>query len=268
MSGIIPIEHAITQRFENSTREELLEYAEHLGLTDVRPTADIPSIKNRLFMALGIVERAIPMGGNGAKIFRSKIIPDVNLTPSGAWGGRRRRIKVPRPAWATKSERAMPVGWNGKATYWVPFDEPVDVPYPIYNILIQTQSRRPIQKEVDGPGGSTEITTDWEFSDFAMSDMGDSPKTVDLPRSLTEWYQNKGPKFFMDLSSRDAIMVADRCDINTNGKDGKRLSHGEIIDLVLVFLFGVAADGMEFEGEEGAGAASEAGAGFQDPMTT
>ena len=93
------------------------------------------------------------------------------------------------------------------------------------------------------------------------SDMGDSPKTVDLPRSLTEWYQNKGPKFFMELSSRDAIMVADRCDVNTNGKDGKRLTHNEIIDLVLVFLFGVAADGMEFED---AGAGAEAGAGLQD----
>lgn len=266
MAGI-PLEDALKTRLENSTREELLAYCEELGISDVRPTADLTSLKNRIFTTLGVVERAIQTGQAGPQLYRSKILPPMNLTPSGLWGGRRRRIRVPRPAWATKNERAMPVGWNGKATYWLPFNEPIDVPYPIYNILRQTKTRRPIQIETDGPGGTKEITTGWEFEDFTMEDMGDTPGQSHLPCSLTEWYQEKGPRFFMELSGRDAQMVADRLDINTIGHDKKRVTHNEVVDLILIFLYGVSSDGMELAGagaEGGNGAASE----IVDPMTT
>lgn len=260
MAGI-PIEDAITSRFENSTREELLQYCEDLGITDVRANADMQLLKQRIFSTLGIADRVIVSGGTAAKIYKSKILPTVNLTPSGRWGGRRRRIKVPRPSNATKSEAAMPIGWNGKATYWLPFDEPIDVPYPIFNILRQTRLPRVVQRETEGPGKTTEITTGWEFSDLPFSDYGDTPGTTELPCSLTEWFQEKGPKFYRDLSGRDLQMVADRCDVNTIGVDKKKMSPQEIADAVLVFLFGVAADDMHEDGSS-VGAFDDTNGGF------
>lgn len=261
MAGI-PIEDAINQRFENNTRAELLQYCEDLGIADVRPNADMNFIKTRIFATLGIAERSVAAGGTVAKIYTSKILPTINLTPSGLWGGRRRRIRLSRPATATKSEAAIPVGWNGKAAYWLPFDEPIDVPYPIYNIIRQIRMPRVVKRETDGPGGVKEITTGWEFSEVAMSDMGDTPGTENLPCSLTEWFQDKGPDFYRALSARDIQMVADRCDVNTIGVDRKRMSQAEIIDQVLVFLFGVASDDMHEQGTEPGG-----GGYVPDPST-
>lgn len=252
MTGI-PIEDAIASRFENSTREELLGYCEELGIGDVRPGTELRSIKDRILAQLGMVERASGDKTRTAPRFASKILPEINLTPQGRWGGRRRRVRIPRPATATKSERAIPIGWNGKATYWIPFDEPVALPWPIYQILMQTRAKRPVQRETDGPNGVKEITTAWEFDEFLLQDMGDDPATADLPSSLTGWYQDKGVAFYRTLSERDLITVAGRLEINIIGHDKKRMSAAEVLDQVLIFLFGFAADSIEelaVEGED------------------
>lgn len=247
----ITLEDAINQRFEQSTRDELLTYCEELGITDVRPNAELSDIKSRIYGALGIADRqSAPSGQGVGRVFKSNVLPEMNLTPSGKWGGRRRRIVVPRPASATKSERAMPIGWNGKATYWLPYNEPVAVPYPIYNILKQLTIRRPIQKTVDGPGETKEITTAWEFDPFPMTDFGDDPSTAHLPCSLTEWYQEKGPDFFKKLSERDLTLICTRLDVQVMGKDNKRLPAAELVDSVLIFLYGVSAESMVEEGAE------------------
>lgn len=246
----IPIEDAIATRFENSTREELLDYCEQLGIGDVRQSAEMRSLKDRILAQLGMVERTPGEVTRTQQRFSSKILPDVNLTPQGRWGGRRRRVRVPRPTTATKSERAIPVGWNGKATFWIPFDEPCALPWPIYQILMQTRSRRAVQKEVDGPNGIKEITTAWEFDDFMLVDYGDDPSTAELPSSLTGWYQDKGPEFYRGLSERDLTTVAGRLDINIIGHDRRRMAANEILDQILIFLFGFAADSIEQMAEE------------------
>lgn len=249
---VVKMEAAIESRFENSTREELLAYCAQLGIDNARPGDPIPTLKNLLFAALGMDIRATgPGGASGSsipRVYRSSLLPPVNLTPSGLWGGRRRRVRVPRPSTATKSENAMPIGWNGKATYWLPFDEPVDLPWPIYQRLLQKKIRRPVQKSIDGPDGTKEITTDWKFDAFLFQDMGDTPGTENLPTSMTQWYQDKGPEFFRKLSDRDIVTVCGRLEIDIIGHDKKRMSRGEIDDAVSVFLFSVSADSLEIDG--------------------
>lgn len=246
MSGIISLEDAINSRFENSTRDELFAYAEQLGIGDVRITTEYAVLRSRVMAALGVVDNLIP-GSKEAprRVFRSKIVPDVNLTPNGRWGGRRRRIQIPRPATATKSEKAIPIGWNGKATYWLPFDEVASVPYPIYNILRETKLRRPVQKVIEGIDGVKEITTAWEFDDFILRDFGDDAVTAHLPASLTGWYQDKGYEFYKDLSDRDLQAIAQRLDVNIIGRDGRRVERTEMLDAILIFLFGVSSDSVE-----------------------
>ena len=243
--GHISIEDAITSRFENSTRSELLGYCDELGISDVRPDDEIRSIKNRLFTALGVADSIDSAGpAKSGRVFKSKVVPDVNLSPSGRWGGRRRRIRVPRPATATKSERAMPLAWNGKATYWLPYDEVTDVPWPIYMRLVEMKTPRVVRKTIDIGGGMNEITTDWKFDNIIFVDLGDDPVTADLPTSLTSWYQDKGPEFIKGLGERDLQLVASRLEVNIVGRDQKRLSQAEIVDSVLIFLFGVSAESM------------------------
>lgn len=238
MDNAIPFEDALNARFESSTREELVHYCSVMGLDKVDPKAPMGTLKDALLANLGFSHNSDTRSPARA-VPQSSVVPPVNLTPNGRWGGRRRRISLPRPEGA-KLARAEGFGWNGKATYWLPYDEVVAVPYPIYMMLIETMRPRPKRIETRNPDGTTEITTGWDHIRRPISDVGDDPATAHLPASMTEWYQDKGQSFYKKLGSRDLRTVAQRLEATSLDVDRKPLPHEELLSNVLVFLFGYA----------------------------
>lgn len=244
---MIPMEDALASGFENSTREELVRYCDLMGIDSYDASGPIQSLKDTLNAALGFGPSTGPARREAGKPPpQSAVICPYNLTPHGKWGGRRRRIELPRPDGNTVA-RAESFGWNGKATYWLPYDELVSVPYPIYMILVDTKKPRMKQLRTQAGDGSTEITTGWDHVSRAFRDNGDDPITANLPCSLTEWYQDKGQKFYNDLGPRDLRTVAMRLDIPTQGDDRKARPHEDILGDVLVFLFGYAESDSALE---------------------
>lgn len=234
---IVPFEDALNRGFETSTREELLFYCDTFGLDRIDRNGDVGKLKDALYESLGIPRPGPSQRVARREVPRSHVIPQWNLSPQGRWGGRRRRIMLPRPGDA-KLARAKSFGWNGKATYWLAFDEVVAVPYPIYGILLDTKTPRPKQVQV---GNSGEITTGWDFSSIPFTDYGDDPLTADRPGSLTEWYQDKGEEFYLKLGDRDLRTVAGQLDIAViDPIDRRNRPREDLLCDVLIFLFGHA----------------------------
>lgn len=244
----IPMEEALKTGFATSTREELLEYCQLMGIDKINPQGTIQSLVDAINAALGFAPTGAPDARRPAPP-KSAVIPPVNLTPHGKWGGRRRRIILPRPEGSTLA-RAKGFGWNGKATFYVPYDETVAIPYPIYNILKDTKKPRPKRVEMRNPDGSTEMTTGWDHNSIPFTDLGDDPVTAHLPTSLTEWYQDKGQQFYFNLGERDLRTVASKLDIPTTDGDRRTRPHGELLTEVLVFLFGYAESDTAIEQAE------------------
>lgn len=248
----ISLEDAAANRFETSVRSELVDYCTELGLdldgidTD---SCDPRVLHNMLFGALGLAHRHSEARADGAGARRqftpsqSKVNPPVNLTPNGKWGGRRRRVLVPRPE--NTEAKAESWEWNGKAAYWLPYGEVVAVPWPIYCQMRDTKKRRPIQKKTPLPSGSVEITTAWEFDPFVFNDQGDDPVTKDLPTSMTDFYQSLGYEQLARFSQRELSVVAARLDVRTYDNERKALQHGQLLEAVTVFLFGYSSDSVE-----------------------
>lgn len=242
-TNMIPMEDALKTGFETSSREELQHYCALLGIDKMNPKAPLQSYKDAINAALGFAPTGAPDARRPAPP-KSKVIPPVNLTPHGRWGGRRRRITLPRPDGNTQA-RAASFGWNGKATYWLPYDEPTPVPYPIYMIIKDTKKPRSKRVETLNPDGSREMTTGWDHVSIPFNDHGDDPLTATLPVSLNAWYQEKGQKFYVDLGERDLRTVASKLDIPTTDADKRLRPHADVLNDVLVFLYGYAESDAE-----------------------
>lgn len=246
------IEHAAAERFERSTPEELNAYIAELGIENDVPMRYSSDQKRRgLLNALGIEVRQNDVGARpGPKVVRGgeDIFPPYNLTAEGVWGGRRRRIKLPRPEGA-KLENAAPFSFNGKAPYYVAYDEVQNVPEPIFNIITTNKKRRPVQKRTTGLNGEVEITTGWEFDDVPMSDYGIDPETKDRAGSLMEWYQSKGPSWFDKRSHRELQLIAARVELSMRGLDNKPLVESDARAAIKTFFFGFP-DAVEVEADE------------------
>jgi len=243
----VNIETALANNLETSTREEILFYLNALGVSGFRKDADIESLKSLVFSACGItrntdIEKQLR---GSATVAKSAIVPPYNLSQNGRWGGRRRRIELPRPE--QSKARAEPFSWNSKATYWLPYGEVVAVPWPIYMRILETMVPEPKQVKTFDADGNAEVTTGWDFSRRAFRDLGDDPLTADLAGSLTEWYQSKGADFFDALSPRDIRAVANRCDIQTLDQDRRARPDEDVRYDLMVFLFGTAEKSIEEE---------------------
>lgn len=238
-----PLEKAASLRFESSTTDELKSYLTELGeaFDDTEPQA---KLRQRALSALGLVDvtgaanRARPAAASASG---EATRPPYNLSPNGLWGGRRHRIKLPRPPEA-KIGRAEGINWNGKAVYWIAYDTVESVPEPIYNILSDRRRKIVSQEKVDNPDGSTEIHTKWDFSDVAFTHYGVDPLTADRAGSLTEWYQLKGPGWFEKRNTRQLQSIAAALEIPTNKGDAIKTakSDEELRGDIFVFLYGFA----------------------------
>lgn len=238
--AIIKFEEAAASRFNLSTTEELQFYLTDAGEALQRgDTQD--KLRSRCLALVGLSGSPDIAGPTlRAKKHRSadeEVVPGYRLDPNGIWKGRRWRIKIPRPEGA-KLAKADCFAWNGKAPYWVPYDEVVSVPEPILNIM--RDSARPMPRAAETEGTQGEIGTVWEFSGYNVHIMGVDPLTKDLAGSTTEWYQWKAPSWFRKRNTRELQTICGRLDIDTQaGPQGNRRSKSddEMVGDILLFLF-------------------------------
>lgn len=237
------LREASTNRFERNTTEELLEFCGFLKVAiDGSETQE--QLRKRLLTTLGLVD---PTGSplrraKFAAVSKNEIRPPYNLTPNGKWGGRRYRIKLSPPP-GTKLGKAEPVGWNGKATFWIPYNEVVSVPEPIYAILADRRQRVPVQQRLKQPDGTEEITTAWEFNSIPFTDMGIDPTTAELAGSVTEWYRNHQPSWFKQRNTRELQTICSMLEIPVRAKNGMvevSKDDQQLISEIFLFLFSSA----------------------------
>lgn len=244
---MIPLKEAQKENFAKSTRPELRRYAEELGIESVPADANAAQLRKMVCSALGIAIEAEGKSAPAPQVVATsggdKIFPTYNLTPNGIWGGRRHRISIPRPE-GMKLGQAEGFAWNGKHTYYVPYDEVDSVPEPIYNIIVQNKRRRP--KSVRPEGGTEgERTTAWEFDAAPVAYYGIDEETKNRAGSLLEWYQARGSAWFAELTPRQLEQVAAKLEVSRTISQGEKLpprllSHDELRDRVMEFLYGYA----------------------------
>lgn len=240
---MLSLEEAQAQRFSTSTRPELRAYATELGIEDIPENADSASLKRRIFAALGLSDT--PSIGMAAPKVTSaggsdKIFPSYNLEPKGIWGGRRHRLSIPRPD-GVKLGQAEGFAWNGKATYYIAYDEVSSIPEPIFQLIMTNKRRRPVRKDL----GRGEETTGWEFDNAPVGYFGVDEETKDCAGSLMEWYQSRGSEWFADKTLRQLTLIAGKVDVSIVQNMGEKvaprpLDVEELRARLLEFFFGFA----------------------------
>lgn len=244
---MIPLKDAQAKSFAESTRAELRLYAEELGIEGLPQNASAAQLRKAVCNSLGI---AIENEGRAAptpKIVKhdaggDTLFPSYNLTPNGIWGGRRHRLSIPRPDGA-KAAAAEGFAWNGKHTYYIPYDEVDSVPEPIYNIIVTNKRRRAVT--VPQVGGEGEYTTKWEFDSNPIYYIGVDPETANRAGSLIEWYQARGSEWYKGLTQRQITQVARVLEVPMTqymgeGVPRRQLTETELRDRVLENLYGFA----------------------------
>lgn len=256
-------EDALQQEFRTSTRLELIAYCAELAVdldginTD---SCELSVLKNKLFEAVGS-DRRVATGNVESDTprlrvrSRSVVTPPVNLSPFGKWGGRRRRITLPRPQ--NTLARAESFEWNGKAPYWLPYGEAVDVPWPIYCMIRDNRVKRVVQIKKPTASGANEITTGFEFDPPSFADHGTTPGTEHLPTSLADYYRGLGLKVLGELSHRDLQNLCQKIDINPTGPDRKPRPAEELLDDVCTYLYGYPYESLVDEEQAPADATEE-----------
>lgn len=239
----IPIEKAAESRFASSTDAELAHYLETLGLDPIEGEPQ-EKARGRVLAAMGLTDisgadRRRTSSAASVKHNGPVIRPPYNLTPNGLWGGRRRRIKIPRPD-GVKAGQAEPISWNGKATYWLPYEKVESVPYPIYLILMDRRKRIVGRETVRSGDGAEEMRTTFSFSEYPMSDFGDDPLTADRAPSMTEWYRERGVKFFLARNTRELQSICGLLEISVTRGDIQKSakSDEELRADIFTFLYG------------------------------
>jgi hypothetical protein len=252
MSDMIDIQDAAKSRFTGSTSDELRQYLTDLGET-FDAGADQDTLRKMVLAAIGLVDVAgAPERAKSPRAMSAgePIRPPYNLTANGKWGGRRMRIRLPRPQ-GSKLAGAEPVCWNGKAPYWIAYGEVVAIPIPIFAILTDRKDRQVVPDRIKQPDGTEEITTKWIFSDMAIQIIGVDPLTADRAGSMTEWYQEKGPDWFKKRNTRELQSICGLLEIPLTKGDVMKTSKSdeELVSDIFVFLYS-HADVVERPAEE------------------
>lgn len=242
---MIPFEQAFESKFEASTLPELRQYYKERFGEDPSPKANGPTLKNKLLRAMGLTNEYAAQQ-RAVKQSADPIFPDYNLTPHGVWGGRRHRIRVARPADATKNENFWGGSINGANAYYIKYGEVQDVPEPVYMRI--KELKRPVPRSVEvGDPRTPDVITEITLEDrHGITYLGVDPATAHRAGSLTEWYQNKGPSWFRARTDRDLQLIAQRVEIVWQDDKKRPLPRQEIQDKLIEFFFSYA-EAMEDE---------------------
>lgn len=229
---------AKAERFERCTPKELREFGREQGLK-FGPNTSAETMQRKLLEHCGLT-----LNNEQSNVVRHRatnsITPPYNLTFEGIWEGRRRRIRVPRPADALKGDGAISVSVNGKAPYLIKFNQVEAVPYPIYNRLNEIRAVRAIQ--VTNPDGTSGTEFNHDDPKILFHDLGDDPDTADRAVDLADWYRGRGPQWFRDRKTHELRSIATVCQLNQHVKNeagtGTRpMNHDELLAALFVHFW-------------------------------
>lgn len=259
---------------ESITREALETYASVLGVTFNKRTSD-ETIRNRLREKMGMEAVEVVTDEDGGRqapevvkhdalparegsesldfINSLSITPDIevnnsgltvqelwalNLTPHGAWQGRRRMIQIERPPGTPQSSRhPYYFAWSGMECY-VPYGSKYPLMWPIYQIIKDTlhkvASTRVRQNE-DGFAFAEHVWT--PAKGVPYSDDGDDPATAHLPRNQQEQFAEIFYKLDMlkGVKMSALMAMAKRLRVSTidNVRDQRTVDRDELADRLL-----------------------------------
>lgn len=226
--------------FADLEREQLKQAAEMLGV-EFAPQTNNDTLRKKLCEAIGTVDGTL--SPETVARVRDEMVPKhtlklsmtpPNLSPSGRWGGRYRRVRMVRPDYY-KTFTAFPIGWEGQIRYFH-FDADIDMPWPYYEAL-KNMRETTIIKELS-PDGRNAITREITNQAIPFSDLGDVPGTEDLPTSMVEYvtWLAQVCDNFGKASRRDLVRVMRWLHgpgVNASLKD---VSDDDIRDRLLTFI--------------------------------
>lgn len=233
------IEQAKLDKFENCTFKELQTYMEENKLRGWHLIKEQNVAKRRL---LEFFELSPAIGPAKANVKRSGegVTPTINLKGMYGWGGKTIRMTLSRPQDCILGGSIL-LTVNDIHEYPIPYDQAVDVPYPLYEKIKGMKTcRTRVEKLVDHLGERTgEAVTTWEFLPVHnITEANEVPETKDLPCSGQEWYQRKGPEWLANLSMSDMQKVAIYLEISLVDKASDKKSLDTLRDDVMLFVYG------------------------------
>jgi len=242
---------AAANEFDGADLDALREYCERLEI-EYHPNMNASTLRNKLTAALGEYqelsgkEPGKPLDVPSRKEEIQKLV-GYNLKATGSWEGKRRVIQLHRSLSHDNTTRPQFFAW-GRLHCYVPFGIQVEIPYPIWNVLLDTAGLRLERKRKVDDEGRIYYKDHWIPSQrFMYSDLGDDPATADRPTGererisrlydLTDGFENFSERQFraiclsVHVSPRETWSVADmkgaimaRCNIAQSAVD---LTEGE-----------------------------------------
>lgn len=224
--------------FVGLNRDQLKQAAEALGV-DFAPQTNNETLANKLRAAIGMVDSTLSASeiAEVAPPSRAKLSLNAtppNLSASGRWGGRYRRVRLVRTE-ALKDFNAFPLSWEGQQKYFH-FDTELDMAWPYFEAL-RNMRETTITQTLSADGKHSERR---EVTNQAVpySDMGDTPGTEALPTSMREYVyrlaQDNG--FFKSASRRDLIRIARLLHGPAASVTAKDQTDDEVRDGILTFI--------------------------------
>lgn len=146
----------------------------------------------------------------------SKVVGRIpNLTPSGVWEGKKRRVMVIDPDPESK-KKTVTVCWEG-----IPWDfnygETVDMPWPYWNALKDAQYRddrsvRAVKWQRSDEGELSKLIKPIVRPMHNYQDYGDTPGTEDLPESYFDFFRQRAiaTSCFRELKIPMLLMIHER----------------------------------------------------------
>jgi hypothetical protein len=226
--------------FVGLDRDQLTQAAEMLGVDFAKQVND-KTLRAKLCAAIGTVDATLTdndaakiaaVAAKGTKIDIHGQIP--NLSASGRWQGRYRRIRMVRTD-QYKDFNAFPIGWEGVTKYFS-FDIDIDMAWPYYESL-KNMRETMISKSLSKDGHETE-TRETTNQVLPYSDLGDTPGTEHLPIGMREYVQwmARDNDNFADSPRRDLMRVLRLLygpQVNVTSRD---LSDDDLRDDILNFI--------------------------------
>ena len=244
MTNKITLNDALVDKFKLSTEEELDIFAKEVGVKfSAKDNWDTK--REKLLSSFGQKSDNVTSSSDlRPKQIKNtntgRIVPEYNLSATGKWEGRRRRINLSPPHGADREKKRI-VSFNGYEVGIV-YGQTICVPEPVYLMLSDAKSVIPKQEKTMNEGNVESIRTYFEEKRVNLFTVDEiDPETAHLCGSISEWYQLKGPKFIASLDDQDLVIVARELQIPLEKKDlgnMRRLTNDEIREAVYIFLYG------------------------------
>lgn len=201
-----------------ATRNELLKTAKTLGISSVGTSSSKEELRAAIQAVLGEPDSAADQASNdqvtdsianvvakhgeeaiatatGAVLAGANSIP--NLSPNGKWEGKRARVL--RTTTGQNDMGGAIFNWNGWITI-IPIDTPVDVAWPIYEILKETVGVKVrVTQEQDGEKIKN-VMHKTEYRKYPFQFMGVTPGTENLPEHAWEYTLDQYVEGFKDFT--------------------------------------------------------------------